>query len=228
MKYLSNKELAKITKGTLALVIAGTLTFSTTNAFANEKDETVEKTYQTVDLPHSVTNTSKQEVNETETPSLIPGSFFYFAKIAFEKMHLAVTFDKEKEAKILAEYAAERFAEADVLFKNGKEDEATELIKKAIEHISNIENIASNDKDSTEESTKTENPKVENGKIDVVTKEEGATDEVNQLLSQNIIALKAALEKVKNPVAKAALQKNIEKSYAKLARKSLNLRKNMN
>ena len=43
--------------------------------------------------------------------------------------------------------------------------------------------------------------------------------EVEKMVSQNILSLQAAMEKVKNPVAKAALEKNIKKSYAKLAKK---------
>lgn len=212
MKFLSNKEMNKITKSTLALVLAGTFTFSTTNAFANESDaKTNEEAYQTIELPNNVTKDTKvnnlnedaskennEELNKTAAPSLVPGNFFYFAKITIEKIKLAFTFNQEKEAKILAEYAAERLSEADVLFKNGKEQEATELIEKAIENMSNVDK----------------------GEVDVVVDDkEDSLNEVNELLSQNIIALKAALEKIKNPVAKAALQKNIEKSYAKLAKK---------
>ena len=39
------------------------------------------------------------------------------------------------------------------------------------------------------------------------------------MMAQNIVALKAALEHVKNPKARASLEKNIDKSYAKLAEK---------
>lgn len=218
MKFLSNKEMNKLTKISLTLVLAGTFTFSTTNAFATEGETSVDQgTYQTVELPNNhLKNTLENNLNEessivnnedlkgTKAPSLVPGNFFYFAKVAFEKTKLAFTINQEKEAKILAEYAAERLAEAEVLFKNGKQKEATELIEKAIENISNV------DKDN----------------VDVVIDDkEDSLKEVNFLLSQNIIALKAALEKVENPVARAAIQKNIEKSYARLAKKMAKIEK---
>ena len=49
--------------------------------------------------------------------------------------------------------------------------------------------------------------------------EDESLAEVEEMVSQNILSLQAAMEKVKNPVAKAALEKNIKKSYAKLAKK---------
>ncbi|MBS4188976.1 hypothetical protein KHA94_01935 [Bacillus sp. FJAT-49705] len=248
MKFLSNKEMIKIAKSTLALVIAGGFTFSTTIASAEENNQ---EKYESVDLqkltpPSASTDVSakvdssnvkesliQQEESDKETPSLVPGNFLYFAKITLEKIQLALTFDQEKEAELLAKFASERLAEADALFAKGKEDEAIKVIEKALENIENADNIADENKNPKQEnedgktegaSSKDQNIANNDQSIDEVTvedkgTEEDAIDEINELISQNIIALKAAMEKVKNPVAKAALQKNIDKSYAKLAKK---------
>lgn len=234
LKFLSNNELQKLGRTSLALILAGTFTFSTSLASAAENTGETEH-YETVELPDNLNvpkesssvgneeHTNGDKVKE-ETPSLLPGSFFYFAKLAMEKIQLALTFNQEKEAKLLAAFAAERLAEAEVLFSEGKEDEALKAIKNSFESLENAESIIGEEKksdaDSAEEKKETEEsvaaePEKDEASEDVIAEE----DEVDQLLSQNIIALTAAMEKVKNPKAKAALQKNIEKSYKKLALK---------
>ncbi|MGN7398568.1 DUF5667 domain-containing protein [Cytobacillus praedii] len=234
MKFLSNNELQKLGRTSLALILTGTFTFSTSLASAAENTGETEH-YETVELPDNL-NVPKESSSvgneehtngdkvEEETPSLLPGSFFYFAKLAMEKIQLALTFNQEKEAKLLAAFAAERLAEAEVLFSEGKEDEALKAIKNSFESLENAESIIGEEKksdaDSAEEKIETEDsvaaePEKDEASEDVIAEE----DEVDQLLSQNIIALTAAMEKVKNPKAKAALQKNIEKSYEKLALK---------
>ncbi|KAB2337285.1 hypothetical protein F7731_06635 [Cytobacillus depressus] len=250
MKFLSNKELNKVGKATLALVLAGTFTFSTIHALAAEdttdtkkfarvnlENLTQENTVQAENIDLDITTNEQKDVEDVKKPSLLPGSFFYFAKITLEKVKLALTLDQEKEAKLLAEFASERLAEAEALLVDSKEEEALKVIEKAIENLTKAEKEANDNKNDTtnEEPTKEDSEKDEqNSEQKAVTEEEPSKDKVNvkekvtvensddelqQLISQNIIALKAAMEKVKNPVAKAALQKNIEKSYAKLAKK---------
>lgn len=232
LKFLSNKELQKLGRTSLALVLAGTFTFSTSLASAAENTDETDQ-YETVELPdnldvpkENLQDQAKGEKVEDDTPSLLPGSFFYFAKIALEKIKLAFTFNQEKEAKLLATFAAERLAEAEALFKEGKEDEALEAIKNAFESLENVESIIGEEESvdhAADTEAKTENDvSTENElKTDVASEDSEAEEDtgVDKLLTQNIIALTAAMEKVKNPKAKAALQKNIEKSYAKLASK---------
>lgn len=251
MKMNKNK------KKLLALATVGFLTFSSTSAFAEENNglglEIVDDTAVTENSPESDLNshTGNGESSETveqnlESPSLLPGDFFYFVKTALEKIKLAFTYDNEEEAKLLATYAAERLAEAEALFANGEEDKALETINNALSYLNDAGDLADEGKEegelATEEETEDTDSVGENAEVieeDTPSKDEDATDseestvtepdenatvedsldDIEELISQNIIALKAALEKVKNPVAKAALQKNIEKSYAKLAKK---------
>lgn len=243
MNQLSKKNIHKILKGSLALAIAGTFTFSTTLAYAADETKN-DSSLPVVEMPNTDTSNqtpsqtdiqtqtdSSQPTNETtESPSLLPGSFFYFAKITFEKIKLALTFNKVDEAELLATYAAERLAEAEALIANGDEEKAIETLQKATEYLKNAEDMVTPEqKEPTKEET---NPTEEENTT--TTSEENVTDvkkdedeskdkesvvEVNELISQNIIALTAAMNKVKNPKAKAALQKNIDKAYAKLLKK---------
>jgi hypothetical protein len=258
MKKLSNQEMKKIAKSTLALVLAGTFTFS---PIAMAQDNTSDE-YKTVDLqtvsPEEIDDAKTQIEELAETnPSLIPGDFFYFAKIALEKIRLAFTFDNAKEAELLATYAAERLGEAGKLFAEGKEAEALELIEAAVKYMENSQDIVddenSNDEGEEEETNTDDNTDSETGEQDTDSEEakeedadsdseagdvvaedpsdeedaEEATDEVIEnpyeeiegMLRQNIIALKAAMEHVGNDKARAALQRNIDKTYAKMAKK---------
>lgn len=159
MKKLSNQEMKKIAKSTLALVLAGTFAFSPV-AMAEENNSEIE----TVELQ----NVSPEEIEEAKTqvdeleetnPSLIPGDFFYFAKIALEKIRLAFTFDNAKEAELLATYASERLQEAGALFAEGKEEEALQVIEVAVQYMENSQDIVdeeSNKEEDAEEGSELE------------------------------------------------------------------------
>ncbi|MGM0844365.1 MAG: DUF5667 domain-containing protein [Bacillota bacterium] len=235
---------SKLTRTTLAILTAGTISLSSTLVHANDDGgETVDK----VDF-HTVTEeTSNVLVNDSavvdavkegikpeeeigESPSLLPGDFFYFAKLVLEKVKLAFTVDEVKEAKLLAEHAAERLSEAHALFQAGEEDKAIETIEKALETMEegDWEEQHEESEEVEYESSKsnygdTEETSENDDITDEQFKEGNETveflDEMEEIFAQNIIALKSAMERVKNPVAKATLQKNIEKSYAKLAEK---------
>ncbi|WP_335870217.1 DUF5667 domain-containing protein [Bacillus sp. 2205SS5-2] len=241
----------KITKLTMAALLACSFSFSGTQVLANSNEE-----FKSVEMPtelemEETLNDTTDQLNELEEPNVLPGEIFYFAKIMIEKIKLAITLDETKEAKLLSEFAGERLNEAEVLFQKGKEDLAVETLEKALERINEAEDEAIklddsdseefiNEESSDEESIVKEEISVgdeaaelysenestiEDSTVEITEMEKSAEDdedelvEVKKLISQNIIALSAAIEKVKNPKAKATLQKNIEKSYAKLARK---------
>ncbi|WP_448897118.1 DUF5667 domain-containing protein [Cytobacillus pseudoceanisediminis] len=236
----------KMAKSTLALVIAGTFTFSAATAFASENKEDEE--FETVEIKNDpsaeATAESKKDAAESiendkeeldeEAPSLLPGSFFYFAKIALEKVKLALTFDDIKDAKLLADYASERMAEAEALFAEGKGEEALEAIEKALEHMENAETIV--DEEANEDLGKSISDEEDNGNLDesaeVETPDEDdadredssdndtankeSEDEIKEILAQNIIALQANLAKFserfdENHSSVLAMQKNIAK-----------------
>lgn len=240
MNIFSTKHLKKITKASLALVLAGSFTVSTV-AFADETTTETTNNYETVDLQELQ---SELENSQAETPSVVPGDFFYFAKIALEKITLAFTFDDAKEAELMATYASERLAEAAALFGEGKETEALEVIQTAIEYMENsqaiIDDVSGSDEavaddadsttDVTDEAvtdeTKTDEAVSEDAVVDEENGgEQGDLDEVEGTLRHNIIALTKAMEHVGNDQARASLQKNIDKTYAKIAKKLAKLEK---
>ncbi|PFA66330.1 hypothetical protein CN378_13590 [Bacillus sp. AFS015802] len=259
---------SKIMKSSLAVLVASSISFPSSLAFANSNEENFDTINMEQGTAASTTNvtvndeamldSAKNEIEKlqesTETPSLLPGDFFYFAKVAIEKIQLAFTMDDAKEAKLLAEYAAERLAEVEALFKDGKQEEAIDALNHAIEMIQKSEDQWSQDeseKDSTAESeletdTDVKDDSQVEDESDETSSEDGADEEsvkedensdeteeksgdmkeMEEMMAQNIVALKANLEKVQNPKAKAALQKNIEKSYLKLAEKLSRLEEN--
>jgi Domain of unknown function (DUF5667) len=248
-KLTNHKELNKIAKGALAIVLAGSFTFSATNAFADGNDQTANQTTGQQTTTTTQSDVSVNSIDKQETPSLLPGDFFYFAKIVFEKIQLALTFDNVKEAKLFAANASERLAEAHALFSSGDQQKAVDTLKSALEDMESADKVVEEQQvskqDQVKEADQTTNDQVKNDEQkstedqesdkqatdgtkvtdDSTTKEDQASKEqtdlkdVKNILSQNIAALTAAMEKVNNPVAKAALEKNIEKSYAKLAKK---------
>ncbi len=244
MKFQTKQDKNKIAKNTLAIVLAGSFAFSPALAFAAQ-ETTEEENIKKIDLQAlSLTEENSAEEHDTVTeettsttvvseetpsedtqkdaPTLVPGNFFYFTKVALEKIKLALTFNDVKEAELLTTYATERLAEAEVLFSEGKEDMALENIKKALDHFESTETIIESEKESVATSTDEEKENNTSTSDTASAEDENQDDslvEVEKMVSQNILSLKAAMEKVKNPVAKAALEKNIKKSYAKLEKK---------
>jgi len=229
-------DLNKITKSAFAFVLAGSLSLTATTALAEENEniesQVVEETVTNEEVISLDDALVDENTNEVEEPELLPGDFFYFAKTALEKIQLILTFDDVKEAKLLAEFATERLAEAEALFSAGQEEEALAVMEEALENLSVAEETVSENTDATEETTEEEVDSTEateedvDATIEIIENDEEVveeTEEVEKQIAQNIISLKANMEKVKNPVAKAALEKNIKKSYVKLAEKMAKL-----
>ncbi|PGS55276.1 DUF5667 domain-containing protein [Bacillus sp. AFS041924] len=182
---------------------------------------------------------SKTDLNhKEEAPALLKGDFFYFVKTTVEKIQLLLTTDKVKEAELLAEFAQERIHEARELIKEGKEDLAKETIKEALGQMENAqgqlptitepttpENATTEGtvntkpaEDSTEvEKVETEKDEKEHVEKQKLTKEQKEIAKIQHHLNNNLLVLADVLDKVKNPKAKAAIAKNIEKSFNKIS-----------
>jgi len=187
-----------------------TTTYANTNEFSDEFDK--------VELP-DVSQESDSDNNDENSPSLIPGDFFYFLKTFVEKIQLAFTFDDVEEAKLLASFAEERIKEAEELFKSGDEDLALETLKEAVELMDDVEKVkeALYKEDESEDHLEESKNNVETPSEDDTKKED--INNVDELLSANIIALSKNLEKIDNPNAKDVLRKNLEKHKKKLQEK---------
>lgn len=152
-------------------------------------DEVTEET--TTDEESTETDATEQE--DTETPSLVPGDFFYFVKLMTEKVRLAFTFDDYKEAQLLADFAAERIAEADALIAGGKSEEAAELLKDAIATQEQAGETLPKSEEGTEETTSEIEDEETNA---TATETDGEVTEVESKLAHNIDVLMAVLGKV--------------------------------
>lgn len=264
------KNLNVLAKSSLAVMLAGTFTFSTpfiarAEENTKEKVETVDLQDLTYDQTNQVTSEKSTDISKEDKeenveavealkPSLLPGDFFYFTKMVLEKIKLSLTFDDVKEAELLSKFATERMAEAEALLAEGKEDLAIEAIKKAMKDMEVVGDLVDDENSAgkTSEDSKvgateevkpdgaaegttnstTEEVKPDgaaegatNGTTDELETDKTTLDEIEKSMRYNIIALTAALEKVKNPVAKAALERNIEKTYEKIAKQLEKLEK---
>ncbi|ESU72286.1 hypothetical protein T260_08975 [Geobacillus thermopakistaniensis] len=143
-----------------------------------------------------------------DVPVLLPGDFFYFVKTMMEKIELALTFDDAEKAKRLAEFAEERLAEAKALLERGDVEQAKEVLANALKQQDQAWNVYEKTKQADEPSGETAKPDAE-----------ALRQQLEEKFSQNITALQAALERVKNPRAKEVLARNIEKAKQKLENK---------
>ncbi|UOY93921.1 DUF5667 domain-containing protein [Ectobacillus sp. JY-23] len=165
------------------------------------------------------------EKTTEEAPTLVQGDFFYFIKTMMEDIRLALATNDLDKAKLLSEQAAERIAEARVLIQEGKDNYTQDTLKEAADKLEKADELAGEDTEKSpsetdklivveddasdkteEEATETEKPATEKEKVKIH-------------IGHNIEALAKVLDKVKNPKAKAAIAKNIEKSFVKLADK---------
>ncbi|XZF76133.1 DUF5667 domain-containing protein [Bacillus sp. AL-1R] len=183
----------------------------------------------------SVLAAENETVSPTDTkeeaPALVKGDFFYFVKTTVEKIQLLLTTNKVKEAELLSKFAQERIHEARELIKEGKEDLAKETIKEALGKIEVAQGqLDSKQPTATEpadDSTKVENEEQDKAKTEKehvekhdkqkLTKEQKEIAKVQHHLNNNLLVLANVLDQVKNPKAKAAIAKNIEKSFNKIS-----------
>ncbi|MCR2806667.1 DUF5667 domain-containing protein [Paenibacillus soyae] len=235
-----------IAKSTIISMLA--LSVGTGSAWADEAETQpsvatdAAATTSTTEQTTTTDLTSTTEV-EQETPSLLPGDFFYFIKTMYERIQLAAASGDLDEAILLAQFAKERLAESAALYKEGKAELAEETLQRAlaqqqqaVDAAASAETTDSNvEEEAAESTTPASTPAAESTDAtatsvsedqpaeDVNEEEEEAdteqADKVKSSLQHNIVALTAALEKVKNPQAQSSLLKNITKSFAKLEKK---------
>jgi hypothetical protein len=224
---MNNKKFTHLL-GTGVLASALILSGSAGTVFANEDSKITEETVTIVD-PNTTsqdTITTTEAVEKVEAPqvdldepSLIPGDFFYFVKMITEKIRLAVTFDEFKEAQLLADFAAERIAEANILLEDGKTEEAAQLLKEAISIQDQAGEKLPETSVKAETSIETVGTKVESVELTEVNEAAETENVVQSKLANNIDSLLIVLEKVENEKAQQAILKNIQKSFEKLDKK---------
>lgn len=213
---ISQKWTSIITSAILASVV---VTTGATTVLAEDAGEDLVITEIQEEMPATEDSTTEEAITEesgNEEAGFIPGDFFYFIELIQEKIRLSLTINDYDKSQLLAEFAAERIAEANSLIQQEKYEEAGELLRTALEFQEKAEGTLEVDTDGvTSEEAGTEEVVAE-------VEEEDSNEEVAQVkvkLANNITALSAVLAKIDNPKAQAAIMKNIEKSFAKLANK---------
>lgn len=194
----------KLIKGAMTTLIAGSMMMTGTAVFAASNDTTA--------------------APQVAQPKLVEGDFFYFVKTTVEQIRLALATNDLDKAKLLSEQAAERIAEANVLNEKGNDTLTQDTLNKAADSIVKSENLTGDDTAAQPVTTEpaTTEPATTQPATTPATKESKEQEkkkEVQVHIGHNIEALAAVLDKVKNPQAKEAIAKNIEKSFTKLAAK---------
>ena len=208
------EETSETTVGTDGQVVTET----TNDTAVTESTESDSEVVQVVEAEVEVSTNI-----ETEDLALLPGDFFYFFKTFTEKLKLTLTFGDIEKAQVLSNLAEERIKEAEALFAQGEEGLAKDTLELAIAQIEAAYDLGE-ETDTVEVEEDTDTTTEEDvAVVDPDDKTVVETTELEVKLSQNIIALTAAMEKIQNPQAKAALAKNIEKAYEKLAKKAAKL-----
>ncbi|MBT2679686.1 hypothetical protein J7E38_11795 [Bacillus sp. ISL-35] len=131
------------------------------------------------------TGVSAEEVVETVDPGTTPDEFLFTFDQLFEELKLLITFDDEKEAELLLEFANERLAEAAAM----SEEEKTEFVQEAFkDYLETLEEaqekvtevIVEDGTDSDGEDRLTE--ELENA----ANLEEGLTEELENELKEEV------------------------------------------
>lgn len=164
------------------------------------------------------TNTTTDAVAPADAPSLLPGDFFYFLKTMVEKIQLALTFNDVDQAKLLADFANERAAEANVLLDQGQIELAQQTIQQALDQQEQALNTYDDSQQSVGTATSTDESSETDG-VNGGAEVDPVRAELAAKFSSNIFALQAVLDKIDNPKAKEALAKNIAKAQDKLEKK---------
>ncbi|MRG86896.1 DUF5667 domain-containing protein [Salinibacillus xinjiangensis] len=162
------------------------------------------------------------ELNTNELSSL---TLFDFFKSFTNHLQLALADNETGKAEVLVEMSEEIISKAERLLADGKQEKAGELLQKAADMMAQAEKLGANVETDVVEADAKESEKEE--EVEVVElddtfypeeedEKETQSSNLHAKIGQNVIALTLAMEKVKNPVAKKALQRNIEKSLARL------------
>jgi hypothetical protein len=151
----------------------------------------------------AVTTNAANSVKESK----LTGDIHYLFKSIVIKLEIALTDDNVKQAELLTLLTQERIKKAEMLLAQGKTNVAVEALQNGLDdqdRVIELKVVAS----KAAAADASANPK---------DTDSSAKDKVTDHVRNNIEALTRAMEKVKNPTAKAALARNIEKSKAKLA-----------
>ncbi|MBW5445599.1 hypothetical protein GE107_05920 [Cohnella sp. CFH 77786] len=203
MKFVKTKS---VSKWIMTSVLGGALTmgFGAASAFADDGVTFAPATgsAETAATDAGAAVTAPPVAAEQSPESwMTPSEFIAFLKTVVQKIEITLTVDDADRAKLLTAITQERIRESDEMLAEGKTEQAAEALQKAL----------SDHELAIEITVRGEDAKGEDSESD--------QKELTEQYRHNIEALTKALEKVKNPTAKAAIARNIAKTKAKLSAK---------
>jgi hypothetical protein len=173
---------------------------------------------------------------ESVSENTLEQNLFSYITTMNDQLKLALSEDQMERASLLVDLSDEAIAEAQELFEQGKDEEATELLTKATEALKSADEIANEEEEETSDEEVEEVEESDEEDIEVIELDDDLTEdeevieldeessdeedkELEAKIGQNVISLTLNLHKVKNPNAKAALERNIERSLERLKAK---------
>ncbi len=175
-------------KKNISLVIVILLLVS--SIFVLAQEETDDSEEEIIEIPEEEIEEIELEVEEEA--GIPPDSIIYGLDRAFERISLALTFDRAKKAEKRLKIASERIAELKVMVKKGKPEFAEKLAKEHNEELEKAENDIEKAKALGKNVT-------------------ALREHVAEMTYKHVIVLQRVLEKVPEQ-AKVHIQNAIEKS----------------
>lgn len=134
-------------------------------------------------------HTAKAQTSATDTTTAASYTVEARPVSFFERMKLRFIFKQEKKAEILKEFSQRNFELAQKKLSEGKESEATELLKKSDKHLLQATESVSRIRDEA--------------------KQQKALDAISAAVSTRTTVLSEVKDKIQNPAAKEAIERAI-------------------
>ncbi|MGM8214760.1 hypothetical protein ACLIA0_04195 [Bacillaceae bacterium W0354] len=144
------------------------------------------------------TEDAENEAEKTEVN--LESELFDYVLLLTTQLNRALEVEDSESAKVLLDWAEQQIEQAQKLYDEGHVEEAKRLLEESIEVFEQSEKDEDKEEQNKEDSEKEE-------KFN------------RKHYGQNVISLALNLEKVKNPVAKAALKRNIKRALDRLEAK---------
>ncbi|GEL78848.1 hypothetical protein [Tenuibacillus multivorans] len=180
---------------------------------------------------HEDEEDQQQDVEVEEETTLEAKLFSYYVKVS-DQLSLALEEEDSERLELLLDWSLQQIEEAQALYDEGHVEQADEILEEALTVMEEAESSDGTDEeDSEEEENEESSDEEENNEDESSVDEENSDEEESddeeqeerdeaeeetKVVGQNVISLAINMEKVKNPVAKAALKRNIERSLARL------------
>ncbi|WP_188207040.1 hypothetical protein [Alkalibacillus aidingensis] len=219
-----------------AITLTSSLMLSPLAVLADEEEQTEtneEEVEEVLEDQEETLEELEDELNEEvtdedegqEEANLVEQLFTYYGKLS-NQLSIALEDGQVELAHSILYWSVEDLQSAFTSYQEGDLDAVRSVIEDGIEILEEAEAVqedSDEEEESTEEGSEEEEESTEEGsEEDAVEEDELEEDEEEtetKQIGQNVLSLANAMEDKKNPVAKAALKRNIERSLDRLEAK---------